>query len=393
MMAVSRRAQAREESFYFGDQWLVAASALLLATGLVMMSSASVEIAWNQYGDAFYFLKRQLRFLVLGLIAALVVLVTPMQWWRRGAWALFLAANGLLILVLIPGIGREVNGSARWLDLGFMTIQASELAKLFIVVFMAWLLSAKNATVRNSWFGFIMPMVLLALPIWLLLAEPDFGAVVVLMISVFGMLFMAGVKLYRFVLVLAAAAGGAVALVLSAPYRVERLKTFMQALADPFNEEVVYGSGYQLAQALIAFGRGEWLGVGLGNSIQKIYFLPEAHTDFVFAIIAEELGFLAVLGLIALFIAFLARALLIARANERNGDRFAALCGYGLTFLFTGQIVINIAVNVGLLPTKGLTLPFLSYGGSSLIVCLVMVAMLLRIDIENRKRGPRPLGK
>lgn len=387
MMAVSRQAPSRP---YFGDQWLLALAILLMACGLVMMTSASVEIAWDQNNDPFFYMKRQLRFMVMGLLAALVVVASPLAYWRRCAWLLFFAANAVLVLVLLPGIGREVNGSSRWLNLGFMGFQASELAKLFIIVFMAFLLSEKNAMVRGSWLGFILPLALLAPPIALLLMEPDFGAVVVLMIAVFGMLFMAGVKLHRFILLLAAALGGAVLLILSAPYRLQRLTSFVQALKDPFNEEVVYGTGYQLAQALIAFGRGEWLGVGLGNSIQKIYFLPEAHTDFVLAIIAEELGFAAAVVLVGLFLAFVARALLIARANERAGRQFAALLGYGIAFLFTGQIVINIAVNVGLLPTKGLTLPFLSYGGSSLIVCLVMVALLMRIDIEHRHKAQWP---
>jgi cell division protein FtsW len=203
------------------------------------------------------------------------------------------------------------------------------------------------------------------------------------MIAIFGMMFLAGVKLYQFALMILLAGGGAAGLILTSSYRMTRVKTFITAFSDPFNEDVVYGSGYQLAQALIGFGRGEWFGVGLGNSIQKLYFLPEAHTDFVLAIIAEELGVVAVLVLIGLFIAFIARAMIIARKNENNGNFFAAYLGYGIAFLFMGQIVINTAVNVGLLPTKGLTLPFLSSGGSSLIICLVMVAVLLRIDIEN----------
>lgn len=385
MMASTARQPGTQP--YFGDSGLLVCALLLLAVGLVMMTSASIEIADNQYGDPFYHLKRQLRFLVMGLCAAVTVVAAPLRYWRQGAVLLFTAAILLLVLVLIPGIGREVNGSTRWLNLGFMSIQASEPAKLFIVVFMAWLLSERNAWVCGSWTGFIFTLCLLVPPVFLLLLEPDFGAVVVLIIAVFGMMFMAGVKLFRFVLLCLLAGGGGVALILSSEYRLQRLQSFIQALSDPFSEDVVFGTGYQLAQALIAFGRGEWLGVGLGNSIQKLYFLPEAHTDFVLAIIAEELGFLAVLVLVGLFLAFLARALVIARRNEERGDLFAALAGYGTAFLFGGQILINMAVNVGLLPTKGLTLPFLSYGGSSLIVCLLMVGLLLRIDMENHYHG------
>ncbi|MEX2367762.1 MAG: putative lipid II flippase FtsW, partial [Pseudohongiellaceae bacterium] len=316
-------------------------------------------------------------------------------YWKHGAVLLFTAALMLLTLVLIPGVGTEVNGSTRWLNLGIMTIQASELAKLFIVVFMAWLLSEKREWICHSWKGFLSPLILVAIPAALLLKEPDLGAVVVLMIAVFGMMFLAGVNLMKFILVTVLAAGSAIALIVSSDYRQQRLQSFIQALSDPFHEDVVYGTGYQLAQALIAFGRGEWFGVGLGNSIQKMYFLPEAHTDFVFAIIAEELGFVAVVLLMTLFLVFIARAMIIARRNEKCGQWFAAYFAYGITFLFAAQVVINVAVNTGLIPTKGLTLPFLSYGGSSLIVCLVMVAILIRIDIENyfmanRKQQVKP---
>ncbi len=381
---------------YLGDTWLLVMVAVLLAFGLVMMTSASIEIASRQYGDALFHFKRHLIFLGMGLCCALAVLKCPMRYWYKGSVALLLCAYLLLILVLVPGIGREVNGSTRWFRVGFMSLQASEPAKLFIVVFMAWFLGRHRELVCNSWKGFVYPMVILALPVLLLLMEPDFGAVVVLCIAVFGMLFLAGVKLYQFIAVGVVSGFAAWQLVISSPYRVERLNTFIQALRDPFSEDVVYGAGYQLAQALIGFGRGEWFGVGLGNSIQKMYFLPEAHTDFVLAIIAEELGVIAVLLLILLFFAFVARALLIARRNEKSNRLFAAYLGYGIAFLFLGQVIIHMAVNVGLLPTKGLTLPFLSYGGSSLIMGLAMVAMLLRIDIEHHQQnqpraGAKPL--
>jgi cell division protein FtsW len=370
---------------YYGDAWLIIMALLLLAFGLVMMTSASIEIASREYADPFYHFKRQLVFLFMGLMAAGVTLLTPMKLWYRSSVALLLLAYLMLILVLVPGIGREVNGSTRWFRIGFMSLQASEPAKLFMLVFMAWFLSRHHDLVRNSIRGFLYPVAFLAPTAILLLLEPDFGALVVLCIAVFGMLFLSGVKLWQFLgsgLLLGA---GAVLLIQTSEYRMQRVATFLQALKDPFSEEVVYGSGYQLAQALIGFGRGEWLGVGLGNSIQKMYFLPEAHTDFVLAIIAEELGMITVLALMLLFLAFVLRAIVIARRNELAGRLFAAYLGYGISFQFIGQVVINAAVNVGLLPTKGLTLPFLSYGGSSLIMCLVMVALLLRIDIEHHQ--------
>lgn len=384
MSTQSLSAQQQPMAFQ-GDHLLVAVSLVLVLFGTVMMTSASIEIASSQYSDALYHLKRQLRFLALGLVASAVVLVIPTRVWKQLAVPLLIVAVGLLGLVLVPGIGREVNGSQRWLNLGFMTVQASEPAKVFLVVFMAWYLSEYRAFFRETWRGFLLPLVVMAVPVILILREPDFGAVVVLMAALFGMMFMAGASLLRFLVLLVGAGTGAAFLLLSAEYRVERLNTFMQALADPFAEDVVYGSGYQLAQALIAFGRGEWLGVGLGNGIQKLYFLPEAHTDFVFAIVAEELGLLMVIVLMALFVTLVIRAMLIARRSENAGLLFQSYIAYGLSFLLAGQTMINIAVNVGLVPTKGLTLPFMSYGGSSLIVCIVMIAMLVKIDREARE--------
>jgi cell division protein FtsW len=381
---------------YVGDTWLLVMVAILLAFGLVMMTSASIEIASRDNGDALYHFKRQLVFLFLGLCGAFVVAQCPMRYWYKCSVALLMLAYLMLILVLVPGIGYEAGGGRRWFRLGFMGLQASEPAKLFIVVFMAWFLGRHRDLVRNSWKGFIYPLIFLALPVLLLLMEPDFGAVVVLSVAVFGMLFLAGVKLYQFILAASAAGLGAVLLVVSQPYRLQRIETFLQALKDPYSEDIVYDKGYQLAQALIGFGRGEWFGVGLGNSIQKMYFLPDAHTDFILAIIAEELGMVTVVLLILLFIGFVVRALLIARRNELSNRLFAAYLGYGIAFLFLGNVLINMAVNVGLLPTKGLTLPFVSYGGSSLLMSLVMVGVLLRIDIEHHQQhqprvGARPL--
>lgn len=378
---------------YYGDAWLLALAAVLVVFGLVAMTSASVEIASRTYGDAFYHFKRQVVFLAMGLVAAGVMAATPMRLWYRGSVFLLIVTYVMLVLVLIPGLGTEVNGSRRWFRLGFMSLQASEVAKLFVLVFLAWFLSRYHDLVRNSWKGFVYPAVFLAPVAALLLLEPDFGAVVVLMTAVLGMLFLAGVKLWQFLGAGSMLALGGFLLIRSSEYRMQRVASFVQALKDPFSEDVVFGSGYQLAQALIAFGRGEWFGVGLGNSIQKMYFLPEAHTDFVLAIIAEELGMVAVLALLLLFSAFVTRAIVIARRNEVEGRLFAAYLGYGIAFVFIGQVLINAAVNTGLLPTKGLTLPFLSYGGSSLIMCLVMLGVLLRIDIEHhRMQLPRNAG-
>ncbi|HWK55633.1 MAG TPA: putative peptidoglycan glycosyltransferase FtsW, partial [Hyphomicrobiales bacterium] len=286
---------------YYGDPWLLIMVALLLVIGLVMMTSASVEIASRQYGDELYHFKRQLVFLGMGLCGAMVMVMMPMRFWYKGSVAWMALACLMLVLVLVPGVGREVNGSSRWFRLGFFSLQASEPAKLLVLMFMAWVLSRHREKVRHSLFGFIASLAALGVPVGLLLLEPDFGAAVVLCVAVFGMLFLAGVKVYQFALMGSLAAFGGWSLIAISDYRMQRLLSFLQALKDPFSDDVVFGSGYQLAQALIAFGRGEWFGVGLGNSIQKMYFLPEAHTDFVLAIIAEELGVISVFLLLALF--------------------------------------------------------------------------------------------
>lgn len=375
---------------YYGDPALIVMAALLVTFGLVMMTSASIEIAQRTYGDAFFFFKRQLIFLVMGLVLGAGIIMNPMRlWYRSSVLLLFLAYVGL-VLVLIPGIGREVNGSTRWIQLPGFGLQVSEVAKLFVVTFTAWFLSRHRELVRSSLYGLVYPAMLLAPVVGLLLLEPDFGATVVLCLAVMGMLFLGGTNLFYMILAGGILGGGGWLAIITSEYRQMRLTTFLQTMQNPFSEDVVFGSGYQLAQALIGFGRGEWFGVGLGNSIQKMYFLPEAHTDFVLAIIAEELGLVTVVLMLLLFFGFIARALVLARRNEESGRLFAAYLGYGISLLFLGQLIINAAVNVGLLPTKGLTLPFLSYGGSSLIMSIAMVAVLLRIDIEHHLYTTQP---
>jgi cell division protein FtsW len=291
---------------------------------------------------------------------------------------MLLAAFGLLVLVLIPGIGREVNGARRWIGFGAFNVQPSEIAKVFVVVYLAGYLVRRQEEVRESWMGFFKPFVVLLPMAGLLLLEPDFGATVVMMGSAMAMLFLGGVGMLRFGLMVALAVGAVFVLVQTQEYRLQRLITF----TDPWADQ--YGSGYQLTQALIAFGRGEWFGVGLGNSIQKQFYLPEAHTDFVFSVLAEELGFVGALATLALFVFVCVRGLYIGLWAEKAKQFFSAYVAYGLSFLWIGQFLINIGVNTGLLPTKGLTLPFLSYGGSSLVICCVSLAVLLRIEWERR---------
>ena len=348
----------------------------LVSLGVVMIYSASVNFAQLNFGDSFYFFKRQLMYLALGSVLALVVLKIPVAFWYQYGLLLLAAAFALLLIVLIPGVGRSFNGSRRWLGLGPMTFQVSELVKVAVVLFMAGYLQRHQQVLRDNWKEIIKPLGILAALVGLLLLEPDLGSSVVLSATVLAMLFFAGAKLWQ-VGSLVALAGGCLGLaaVLS-PYRMKRLVAYLDPWADQF------GSGYQLSQALIAFGRGEWFGVGLGNSVQKLGYLPEAYTDFVFAIFAEEFGLLGVVVLIALFAMLLWRVFAIIRRAVRRSDWFAAYSVFGLGVLVAGQAFINIGVASGLLPTKGLTLPFISYGGSSLLVSCVMVALILRFGME-----------
>jgi cell division protein FtsW len=281
------------------------------------------------------------------------------------------------MLVLIPGVGREVNGSRRWLSLGVLTLQSSEIAKLCVIIYLAGYLVRRQQEVREQWSGFIKPMVVLFAVTLLLLLEPDFGATVVTVGTAFAMIFLAGVRLGHFLLVILGSMLALVLLVYIEPYRMQRLITFMDPWADQFN------TGYQLTQSLIAFGRGEWFGVGLGNSVQKLFYLPEAHTDFVFAIFAEEFGLLGALTVIGLFSTLIARILQIGRRAEHKQQLFSAYVAFGVALMISAQVFINIGVNIGLLPTKGLTLPFLSYGGSSLIVCCMALGIVFRINREQ----------
>lgn len=357
---------------------LLAGCLALLGLGLVMIASASTEVAAALSGNPLYHMIRHLVYLAIGLCAGLFVLLLPLSFWQRAGAPLLLVSFVLLILVLLPGIGREINGAKRWIGFGLFNVQPSELAKLFTVVFLAGYLVRRREEVRNTWRGFFKPLVLLGMLGFLLLAEPDFGATVVLFGAAIAMLFLGGVSLLRFIPLASAVLGAGVLVMTSQSYRMQRLLNFVDPWADQF------GAGYQLSQALIAFGRGEWFGVGLGNSIQKQFYLPEAHTDFVFSVLAEELGMLGALISVALFVFVSVRALYIGLWAEQARQFFAAYLAYGLAVLWIGQILINIGVNVGLLPTKGLTLPFLSYGGSSLVICCVSLALLLRIEWERR---------
>lgn len=373
------------------DWGLVLTVAALLTFGLVMVASASIGFADSVYGDPWFFVKRHLVYLLLGCLGGALVAAIPAAVWRDYGWALLLLALLLLVLVLVPGLGRRVNGSQRWLVFGPITVQAAEVVKFCGIVFFAGYLARCQLQLRSSWRSIVKPVALVGLIVVLLLMQPDFGSAVVFSATVVAMMFLAGVRLWQFGLLTLLAGGGLVMMALLSPYRLQRLVTFLDPWADQFN------SGYQLTQSLIAFGRGEWLGVGLGNSLQKLFYLPEAHTDFIFAIVAEEFGLIGCAALIGLFATLVVKALGIARKAIVAGDAFASFVAFGIAALVGGQTFINIGVSCGLLPTKGLTLPFISYGGSSLVVSCALMALLLRLDWELRLdkelRRPQPAPK
>ena len=362
------------------DPLLLISAVSLLVIGFLMITSASMEVSDKNYGSPFYHALKHAVFIVVALSAALVTFLVPMNFWQRSGHWWLLAGFVLLVLVLIPGIGREVNGSIRWIRLGPVNLQASEIAKLCMILYMGGYLVRRLDEVRTQWSGFLKPMAVLSLFICLLLLEPDFGAVVVMGGTVLGMIFLSGMVLWQFLLVVLGAIAAAVVMVISSPYRWQRVTSFMDPFADPF------GAGYQLAQAQIAFGRGEWFGLGLGNSVQKLFYLPEAHTDFVFSVLAEELGLIGALAVIVLYAVMIIRVFYIGRRAEEQGMRYHGYVAYGIGIMFAGQALINIGVNAGVLPTKGLTLPLVSYGGSSLLVCLAMLAMLSRIQLERYRQ-------
>jgi cell division protein FtsW len=359
------------------DWPLLLAAITLLALGLVMIASASVSIADSRVGDPAYFIVRQGLYAGLGIALALVVWQLPLKFWERSGPMLLLVSIVLLLLVLLPGIGRTVNGSTRWLALGPFTLQVSEVAKLAMIVYLAGYLVRRGDEVRMSVAGFLKPMSLVLLMGILLLAEPDFGTAVILGATVLGMMFLGGVQLWLFGVLIMMSVGSVALLAVSAPYRMERLTAFLNPWADPFN------SGFQLTQALIAFGRGEWFGVGLGGSVQKLFYLPEAHTDFVYAVLVEELGMVGGSLVVLLFVVLVSRIFRIAHNANVAGMPFAGYLCYGIGFMFALQAFINMGVNMGLLPTKGLTLPLMSYGGSSMLVMCVALALVQRVALET----------
>ena len=373
------------------DPVLMTIALTLLLGGFVILASASISISDNVTGNPFFYLQRQMLAAAIGTVAGGICLFVPMQVWRSLGPLMLFTGIALLVLVLIPGVGYEVNGSTRWVRIGFMNLQVSEPARLCLLLYLAGYLVRRNKALREEFTGFLRPMLVLTLACVLLLKEPDFGAALVLLATALVMLFVAGARIRDFLLFFSAAVLAMAALAITSPYRMKRLTAFLDPWADPWD------SGFQLTQSLIAIGRGEWFGVGLGDSVQKLFYLPEAHTDFVFAVYAEEFGLAGSVVLIALFAALLWRVFRLGMRAARAERFFEAYIAVGLGTWLGLQAFINVGVNMGLLPTKGLTLPLISYGRSSLIITMICIGLLLRIHHElavdatpvNRKRGRR----
>jgi len=380
---VSQSKLAEKSRNDLADNALLICVVALSLFGVVMIASASMAFAAENYSNPFYFASRQLFFLGVGLVGATILYQLPLSDWEKyGPYLIIISLVGLMLVLLI---GKEVNGSKRWIDLGLFTVQVSETVKLFIIVYLAGYLVRRGELVQNTIGGFLRPLALILVASVLLLLEPDFGAVVVIVLTACAMLFIAGVKLQQFVaLIVSLTITGAV-LIMMSPYRAKRLASFL----DPFNDP--FASGFQLTQSLIAIGNGSLTGMGLGNSVQKLLYLPEAHTDFLFAVMCEEFGFLGVLFVVFLYGFILWKSFNLAKIADQQGNRFAGYLALGIGVWIGLQSFINIGVNMGILPTKGITLPMMSYGGSSAIVFAVSFTLLLRIERETREFSNRAL--
>ncbi len=360
------------------DPWLLFSVSCILALGFVMVASASVPLADRLQLVLLHFAWQQGLYIALGLVAAYVVTYIPISWWEKYSNELLMLSAAFLTLILIPGVTHPVNGSVRWLFIGPISIQPSEFAKLALIMYIAGYMVRRSYQLQNTLQGFLIPMFVLAVIAVLLMLEPDFGLVVVAAATMLGMLFLGGAQVKNFFILVPFILCVLSFLAFSSSYRLQRLIAFRDPWADQFN------TGYQLVQSLIAFGRGSWFGAGLGNSMQKMLYLPEPHSDFIFAVLAEELGLVGVLLVLSLYGILTFRAMEIGRKAKALGQEFGCYLAYGIGLLFSLQTLINISVNIGLLPTKGLTLPLMSAGGSSMIMACIAIGILLRIDYETR---------
>ncbi len=346
----------------------------LIGVGFVMVTSASMPVAERLYDNPYYITYKHSAFLLMSFVLFWMATSVPMAWWKKANPYLLLIGVGLLIVVL--GIGREVNGSKRWIPVGPIGIQASEVAKLFFFSYLAGYLVRKRDEVQENLKGFIKPISVFIVYAGLILLQPDLGTVVVMFVTTVGLLFLAGARLWQFFALILAGLGLMICLIVFEPYRWARVVGFLEPWDDPF------GKGYQLVQSLMAYGQGDWFGQGLGNSVQKLQYLPEAHTDFIFAVIAEELGFVGVVSILVLLATLVFRALLIGQRALKNGKEYEGYLALAIGIWFAFQSMVNIGASAGILPTKGLTLPFVSYGGSSMLIMTIATGILLRVDFE-----------
>ncbi|MFT6732963.1 MAG: cell division protein FtsW [Polaribacter sp.] len=373
----TRNSSSLNQSQILFDRTLLSVVVILIAIGMIMVTSSSMYYAQNTFnGHSFHFINRHIIYLIISFVLGALVLTQPVIRWQK--YGPYLLVVGILLLILVYFAGKSVNGSRRWLSIGPLTFQVSEVVKLFVIVYLAGYLVRRTDEIQNQFTGFLKPLIVLALISVLLILEPDFGATVVILSTSMAMLFLGGAKLWQFIGLAATVGVTLIALVIYSPYRLKRVLTFM----DPW--AVQFGDGYQLTQSLIAFGRGNIFGQGLGNSLQKLSYLPEAHTDFIFAVLAEEQGLIGVLIVMLLFFILFYRSMKIGRKALMQQRAFSAYLAYGIGFWLTFQALINIGVTSGALPTKGLTLPFVSYGGNSLLICSIAIGLLLRIDYENK---------
>ncbi|WP_152554889.1 cell division protein FtsW [Serratia sp. DD3] len=348
----------------------------LSVVGFVMVTSASMPIGQRLADDPFLFAKRDALYLGLAIALSIVTLRIPMEVWQRYSNVMLLVSMVMLVIVLV--VGSSVNGASRWISLGPLRIQPAELSKLSLFCYLSSYLVRKVEEVRTNFWGFCKPMSVMVVLAVLLLAQPDLGTVVVLFITTLAMLFLAGAKMWQFLAIIGSGVFAVGLLIIAEPYRMRRVTSFWNPWADPF------GSGYQLTQSLMAFGRGELWGQGLGNSVQKLEYLPEAHTDFIFSILGEELGYIGVV-LVLLMVFFVAfRAMSIGRRALQIDQRFSGFLACAIGVWFSFQVLVNVGAAAGMLPTKGLTLPLISYGGSSLLIMSTALVLLLRIDYETR---------
>jgi cell division protein FtsW len=388
-IGTARRGHARNQAFQAGltplpvrpDSWVLIPALLLLATGIVMVGSASIAIAEGQGVASYHYLLRHLLYIAMGVGLALSLRVIPMAFLERISRPLMALSVLVLLMVFVPGLGHTVNGSARWIRLGLLNFQAVEAVKLMVIIYLAGYLARKAQLVQTRFFDTLKPLIFAGVLSVILLLQPDMGSAAVITAIVAGMVLLAGAA-WRHILVLGMLTLPAFGFAAMEPYRLRRIVSFMDPWADPF------ASGFQLTQALIAVGRGELFGVGIGASIQKLFYLPEAHTDFIFAVLAEEFGLLGVIVVLALFMMLVTRIMVIGSMAHRNSRPFAGFVAYGIGLWIGLQAMVSVGVNLGVLPTKGLTLPLISSGGSSMLMTLVALGVVLRIKYElDRDNG------